>query len=315
MRSGCLFQVGETPEIPASSALPGRGKAVRVAAVKVGILVNPRKSDAREALGALRAALSRRGIESVLESETAEWVGEPGIPGSAFADEVDVAAVMGGDGTMLNAVARLGAFEKPMAGINLGTLGFLTSCTEGELDEFADALAEGRFTTSRRTVLEARIRNGGKPAESFFALNEITLARGQTGRLVSLKAMVDGELLNHYRADGLIVATPTGSTAYSLSAGGPLITPSAGVFVITPICPHSLSQRSLVLSDDVEILLSPEKPDEGAMLFTVDGRETVPIEAGTSIAVRKAARSFHLLRLEGRGFYEALRQKLRWHGG
>jgi NAD+ kinase len=146
-------------------------------------------------------------------------------------------------------------------------------------------------------------------------LNEVTLARGQTGRLVSLLATVDGELLNHYRADGLIVATPTGSTAYSLSAGGPLIAPTSGVFVITPICPHSLSQRSLVLSDDVEIGLSPENTDEGQLLFTVDGRDTVPISAETRITVRKASRGFHLLRLEGRSFYEALRQKLKWHGG
>ena len=111
------------------------------------------------------------------------------------------------------------------------------------------------------------------------------------------------------------MATPTGSTAYSLSAGGPLIAPTSGVFVITPICPHSLSQRSLVLSDDVEIGLSPENADEGQLLFTVDGRDTVPISTGTRILVRKASRGFHLLRLEGRSFYEALRQKLKWHGG
>jgi NAD+ kinase len=202
-----------------------------------------------------------------------------------------------------------------VAGINLGTLGFLTSCTDNEVDLFAEALATGAFTTTRRTLLEAVVCQKGKPPESFFALNEVTLARGQTGRLVSLLATVDGELLNHYRADGLIVATPTGSTAYSLSAGGPLIAPTCGVFVITPICPHSLSQRSLVLSDDVEIGLSPENADEGQLLFTVDGRDTVPISADTRIMVRKATRGFHLLRLEGRSFYEALRQKLKWHGG
>jgi NAD+ kinase len=155
----------------------------------------------------------------------------------------------------------------------------------------------------------------GRAPETFVALNEVTLARGQTGRLVSLMATVNGELLNHYRADGLIVATPTGSTAYSLSAGGPLIDPASGVFLITPICPHSLSQRSLVVSDDVEIVLSPEKADEGAMLFTVDGRENVSIATGSRIVVRKAGRAFHLLRLENRTFYEALRQKLGWHGG
>jgi len=285
------------------------------AAVKLGILANPRKPDARRVVGELRSVLSRRGVETVLETETATWLGEEGgVPAGDFAKEVDVAAVMGGDGTMLNAVARLGVFEKPVAGINLGTLGFLTTCKDDELEVFAEAIVSGRYTTSRRTLLEAIICRDGRSPQSYFALNEITLARGQTGRLVSLLAMVNGEVLNHYRADGLIVATPTGSTAYSLSAGGPLIEPAAEVFVITPICPHSLSQRSLVLSDHSEVVLSPEKREEGPMLFTVDGRDTVQISEGTSILVKKAAHGFHLVMLEGRSFYEALRQKLKWSG-
>jgi NAD+ kinase len=285
--------------------------------VKVGILANPQKRDARRVIGELRETLSRHGIDSVLESATAEWLGETGgVNGHDFAREVDVAAVLGGDGTMLNAVSRLGVFEKPVAGVNIGTLGFLTSCTDDELEIFATALSTGSYSTSRRTLLEARVcDHDDAVGQPYFALNEITLARGQTGRLVSLLATVDGEVLNHYSADGLIVATPTGSTAYSLSAGGPLIDPTARVFVVTPICPHSLSQRSLVLSDESEIILSPERRDDGPMLFTVDGRDTVPISIGTRIVVRKAAHGFHLLKLEDRSFYVALRQKLKWSGG
>lgn len=215
---------------------------------------------------------------------------------------------------MLNALSRLGNFQKPVAGINIGTLGFLTSCTDDELDLFSSSIATGSYTTSVRTLLEATVHHQDQPFEPFIALNEITLARGDTGRLVSLRASVNGELLNDYRADGLIVATPTGSTAYSLSAGGPLIAPGAAVFVITPICPHSLSQRSLILSDDCIIKLSSEDPDCGPMLFTVDGRDSIRIEPGDSIEVKKAAHSFHLLRLQDRSFYEALRQKLRWQG-
>lgn len=285
--------------------------------MKVGILANPQKRDARRVIGELRETLSRHGIDSVLESATAEWLGEAGgVNGHDFAREVDVAAVLGGDGTMLHAVSRLGVFEKPVAGINIGTLGFLTSCTDDELEIFATALSTGNYSTSRRTLLEARVCDGNDAGgQPYFALNEVTLARGQTGRLVSLLATVDGEVLNHYSADGLIVATPTGSTAYSLSAGGPLIDPIAKVFVVTPICPHSLSQRSLVLSDESEIILSPERQDDGPMLFTVDGRDTVPISIGTRIVVRKAAHGFHLLKLEDRSFYVALRQKLKWSGG
>ncbi len=283
--------------------------------MNVGILVNPHKTGALPTLHALRKALETSGCGVVLDDETAKLAGEKGgIPATSFSEHVDVAAVLGGDGTMLHALSRLGSFEKPVAGINIGTLGFLTSCTDGELDEFARAAANRRFTTSVRTLLEATVHRAGKSPETFTALNEVTLARGDTGRLVSLRALVNGELLNNYRADGLIVATPTGSTAYSLSAGGPLIAPAASVFVITPICPHSLSQRSLILADDSVVELSSEDQDSGPMIFTVDGRDTIHIESGGRIEVRKSARSFHLLRLEGRSFYDALRQKLHWQG-
>lgn len=284
------------------------------AIVKVGVIANPHKPGSIPTLTALRQALASRGISTVLNETTAALVGESGIPASAFSDHVEIAAVIGGDGTMLHALSRLGDFEKPVAGINIGTLGFLTSCKDDELDVFAAALAAGRYSTSVRTLLDAVVHRSGKPAVPFTALNEITLARGVTGRLVSLTAKVNGELLNDYRADGLIVATPTGSTAYSLSAGGPLISPAAGVFLITPICPHSLSQRALVLADSCVVELSSEDRESDPMIFTVDGRDSLRIEPGDRIEVRKSSRSFHLLRLEGRSFYEALRQKLGWQG-
>jgi len=283
--------------------------------VIAGIIANPHKPEALKTLNALRTAFKVHGWDCVLEAETAAFAEEEGgIPAADFAEKVDVALVLGGDGTMLNAVSRLGVFEKPIAGINIGTLGFLTSCTDGELEIFAEALVQGHYSTSPRTLLEATIIRGDDPVETYYALNEVTLARGDTGRLVSLNAMVNGQLLNNYRADGLIVATPTGSTAYSLSAGGPLIAPRAEVFVITPICPHSLSQRSLVLSDSSIIELSSESTDGSPMLFTVDGRDNARIEVGDKIIVKKSDRLFRLVRLDGRSFYEALRQKLRWQG-
>lgn len=285
------------------------------AIVNVGILANPHKPGSLPTLHLLTQALKSRGCRVFLDEDTAILAGETnGIRASEFSKHVDLAAVLGGDGTMLNALSKLGNFEKPVAGINIGTLGFLTTCTDDELDIFAAAVAENRYTTSVRTLLEATVHCAGKPPESFVALNEVTLARGDTGRLIYLRAQVDGELLNDYRADGLIVATPTGSTAYSLSAGGPLISPSAAVFVITPICPHSLSQRSLVLSDESVVELSSQHPDSGPMIFTVDGRDSIHIEPGDRVEVKKAAHSFHLLRLEGRSFYGALRQKLHWQG-
>lgn len=283
--------------------------------MNVGILANPHKPASLPTLRALRAALAAQGVSSTLESQTAALAGESnGLAADELASQVDLAAVIGGDGTMLDAVSRLGNFTKPVAGINAGYLGFLTSCKDDELDLFATAVANGAFATSARTLLEVIVHRNDKPAVTLTALNEVTLARGETGRLVSLRARVNGERLNDYRADGLIVATPTGSTAYSLSAGGPLIEPTAAVFLITPICPHSLSQRALVLADSSVIELSAEDRSSGPMIFTVDGRDIVHIEPGDRVEVRKSARSFQLLRLTGTSFYDALRQKLGWQG-
>lgn len=283
--------------------------------MKVGILLNPQKAGGLKTLAALRAALEKRGCECFLESNTAKQAGEKGgIPAKKFVDKVDIAAVLGGDGTMMQAVSRFEHFGKPVAGVNIGTLGFLTTCTEVEIDQLADAISSGNFKTSSRMLLEATvIRKKGKQV-TYFGLNEVTIARGETGRLVTLNARLDGEWLNRYRADGLIIATPTGSTAYSLSAGGPLIAPQSSVMAITPICPHSLSQRALVVSDEVVIEISPERADDGPMIFTVDGRDTTRLDHGEKVIVKKADRSFQLLRLEGTSFYGALRKKLGWQG-
>ncbi|MES2997553.1 MAG: NAD(+)/NADH kinase [Verrucomicrobiota bacterium] len=283
--------------------------------MKVGILAHPLKPGSPPTIRALRKALAKRGIESVCDHESAALAGEDnGISPAAMAAEVDLVAVIGGDGTMLRAMEELGSFDKPVAGINIGNLGFLTSCTDDELEIFADALRDGRFDTGTRTLLDATVTCDGCKDEEFTALNEITLARGETGRLVSLTVKVNNRLLNHYRADGLIVATPTGSTAYSLSAGGPLVAPDAAVFLVTPICPHSLSQRSLVIADDCAVELCAKEEDAGPMLFTVDGRDTLRVDSTCRIIVRKSPRKFHLLRLEGRTFYQALRTKLGWQG-
>ncbi len=281
--------------------------------MKVGIIANPNKSGAKKTLLELCSSLKNEKITPVLENVTASIIGATdGVAASTFADTCDVVAVLGGDGTMLNAANQIGAADIPVAGINIGTLGFLTTCKDDELDVFAKAVAEKRYSLIPRMQLRASVIRPNGEEVSFRALNEITLARGQTGRLVSLDAWVDGELLNHYRADGLIVATTTGSTAYSLSAGGPLIAPNAEVFVVTPICPHSLSNRSLIISDTSVVELAPAKDAECPMLFTVDGREVVEISHGYHIRVERAGHALPLLRLEGRTFYATLRQKLGW---
>lgn len=281
--------------------------------VKVGILANPNKKGVNQIIQKLCESLEREKLTPVLETETAKLIdAQDGVDASNLAAACDLVAVLGGDGTMLNAANQLGPADIPVAGINVGTLGFLTTCTDGELDIFAKAVADKNYTLIKRMQLRATITSLNGEKKSFRALNEVTLARGQTGRLVELDAWVDGELLNHYRADGLIVATTTGSTAYSLSAGGPLIAPKAEVFVITPICPHSLSNRSLVVSDNSVVELAPAEEAECPIFLTVDGRDVMAIHQGDRVQVEQAGHALPLLRLDGRNFYSTLRQKLGW---
>ena len=281
--------------------------------MKVGILANPNKDRIDQIIQNLCESLERENLTPVLETTTAKIIdASEGVEASELASTCDLVAVLGGDGTMLNAANQLGPADIPVAGINVGTLGFLTTCTDSELDVFAKAVANKDYTLIERMQLRATITAANGEKKSFRALNEVTLARGQTGRLVELDAWVDGELLNHYRADGLIVATTTGSTAYSLSAGGPLIAPKAEVFVITPICPHSLSNRSLVVSHNSLVELAPAKQAECPMFLTVDGRDVMAINQGDRVHVEQAGHALPLLRLEGRNFYSTLRQKLGW---
>ena len=281
--------------------------------MKVGILANPNKDRIDQIIQNLCESLQRENLTPVLETETAKLIDAgDGVEASELAKICDLVAVLGGDGTMLNAANQLGPADIPVAGINVGTLGFLTTCTDSELDVFAKAVAGKDYTLIERMQVRATIISANGEKKSFRALNEVTLARGQTGRLVELDAWVDGELLNHYRADGLIVATTTGSTAYSLSAGGPLIAPKAEVFVITPICPHSLSNRSLVVSHNSLVELAPAKNAECPMFLTVDGRDVMAINQGDRVQVEQAGHALPLLRLEGRNFYSTLRQKLGW---
>jgi NAD+ kinase len=261
----------------------------------------------------MRDVLEARGIEVVIEKESAQLIGMDGVEKAWEGAELVVS--LGGDGTLLDTVHRVGSCEVPVAGVNIGTLGFLTACTAADVEKFATILARGEQEVVERAVLKVSMREESGVEHTFMALNEVVLMRGSTGRLISLEARVNGEVLNRYRADGLIVATPTGSTAYSLAAGGPLIDEQAGVFVITPICPHSLSDRSLVLEDNsvVEVVAKGRHPD--AVHFTVDGRDVLRLSSESVVRIEKASTPLQLVRLPEHSYYETLRGKLGWSGG
>lgn len=281
--------------------------------MRVAIVAHPKKPDAPEAVLRVRESLENRGIDVVLESETAGLIGEKGL--DDFSDLVDLVISLGGDGTLLETLHRIGPTHIPIAGVNIGTLGFLTACTDEEIDLLSRHLAEDDINIIERSMLKVEMIDEGGREHEFLALNEAVLMRGETGRLVSLEARVGGELLNHYRADGLIVATTTGSTAYSMAAGGPLIEPHAKVFVITPICPHSMSNRSLVVGEDSVIELSPSGGNNEPILFSVDGRDILRIKQDSVVRVSRHEQTLRLVRLPGHSFYDILRKKLHWHGG
>jgi NAD+ kinase len=197
----------------------------------------------------------------------------------------------------------------PIFGINVGSLGFLTTASSAAAREAVESIAKGDMTFSSRALLEVTLRDGKKQ----IALNDAVFSRGELSRLIRLRTRVDGEPLTEYNADGLIIATPTGSTAYSLSAGGPLLGPESGVFVITPICPHVLTNRSIIISERSTIEVEASESDYPVYL-TVDGREPVRIAKGATVQIQKADKTLQLAAMRGTSFFSVVRQKLKWSG-
>lgn len=280
--------------------------------MKIGIIANSKKQGAADTITRLIECLELNNFTFMLENDSAKVIKQHGYPGEKLAQECDLVTVIGGDGTMLDAVNRLGPTNTPLAGINIGHLGFLTCCTDEEIPLFVESLKNNNYKNIERTRLEATVTQPNNTSVIYHALNEITLTRGNTGRLVEVEAIIDGNLLNHYRADGLIASTPTGSTAYSLAAGGPLISPLSQVFVITPICPHSLSSRSVVVSDSSQIEFKSIDNDNTPLIFTVDGRVIIEVLKGGTVNIKKSPHPVHIIRLTERSFYSTLRKKMQW---
>lgn len=231
---------------------------------------------------------------------------------AAVARAVDVLLVFGGDGTMLRAGRETAGSGTPIFGINTGHLGFLTGANLRQLPQAIEQLAAGLFRVVNRAVIEARGDVAGRPFE-LLALNDVVVSRGASSRVVELEVLVNGELLTRYRADGLIISTPTGSTAYSLSAGGAIVSPDAEVFALTPICPHTLSNRSVIVSlkSKLQIRVLNDKP---ATILSADGQVVQELAGGVEVTVRRSRRRVKLVQLDGQSFFGTLRAKLHWSG-
>ena len=232
---------------------------------------------------------------------------------SDMPEDIECVLVLGGDGTLLQAARELLQRHIPLLGINLGTLGFLTSAEKSELPKCLDSVLDDSCSIDERMMLEGVAYHGSEKIQMNIALNDVIIARAGFSRLVELKIYVNGELLSIYNADGIIVSTPTGSTGYSLSAGGPIIFPQTDVIVITPICPHSLQARSLVVSGEDRIMIEigrRRKTQKEESMVTFDGRSAQELETGDRIEIYKAQETTQLIRLKGRSFYQVLQNKI-----
>jgi NAD+ kinase len=280
----------------------------------IGIVAHTGKSGVGDLVNAIAQEFDRFSITPLLEKETARVAGKKSEYSiTELGSAADLLVVAGGDGTILRIVAQLGDAIKPIFGINVGSLGFLTTASSATYHEAVECLAKDRINFSQRALLEARVRFGEKQTAKMLALNDAVLSRGELSRLVLLRTRVNGEPLTDFNADGLIVATPTGSTAYSLSAGGPILDPESGVFVITPICPHVLTNRSIIVAEGSTIEIEASDPDYPVFL-TLDGRKPIHVERGSVVTIRKAKKALPLASLPDASFFSVVRQKLKWSG-
>lgn len=277
---------------------------------RVGIAVKQKSSDAIRLAVEVGEWLSRRDVEIFLDEAVVRGQGLTEATVFDPADDLDLVVVLGGDGTLLS-IARSVRPGIPILGVNMGTLGFLTEINRGELYPALVEVLSGTFETVDRSLFDVELRRQSGSAQRYKVLNDVVVNKSALARIIQLRVRVDGRLIAEYRADGLIVSTPTGSTAYNLSAAGPIVHPGLPVAVLTPICPHTLTMRPLVVPDSSQLTVRLETPDEDVYL-SIDGQEGTTFGYRDEIVVRRAENAAVLVKISTRTFYDALRSKLRW---
>ena len=277
----------------------------------VGVAIKPGEPRALEAVRDLAKWLAEHGVRACFETDAAAAIGEVGVSRAAMVREADLLIVLGGDGTLLSVVRALEERAVPILGVNLGTLGFLVEVSVDEMHEALSRALDGKMTIEPRMRLAVRLMRDGRELRRWLALNDAVITKGASARIVDLEARADGQLVTTYHADGLIVSTPTGSTAYTLSAGGPILLPGVPSLVLTPICPHALTQRPLVLPDSavIEVIVHPRG---GEVQLAIDGQEGAPLQDGDLVEVRRSEHPALLLVSPAHSRFEVLRSKLRW---
>ena len=285
---------------------------------RIGIVLKPHQPEALKTICELVAWLAERGIELAggpdLERETIEHAtgcAVAQVPADNLASEVDLMLVLGGDGTMIATARMIGDQEVPVLGVNYGGLGYLAEFRIEELYTGLEAILSDNYRLDKRVMLEVELRRDNVALSSNRVLNDVVINKSALARIIEIEANFNGQFVSSFRADGLIVSTPTGSTAYNLSAGGPVIFPSMNAVVITPICPFTLSNRPLVVPDDGEIQLRLNTDHEEVAL-TLDGQVGFPLKVGDLVVIRKSRTTFNLVQPSNRNYFDVLRDKLRW---
>jgi len=285
---------------------------------RIGVVVKPHRPEALETLCKLTEWLTTRGITLVgapavdrerIEHETGCVIEV--IPEEELPQKVDLILVLGGDGTMIATARMLGDCEVPVIGVNYGGLGYLAEFRIDELFTALESILAGDYKLEQRVMLAVELRRGNELVTKNRVLNDVVMNKSALARIIHIETYLNDQFVNSFRADGLIVSTPTGSTAYNLSAGGPIIFPTMNTVVITPICPFTLSNRPIVVPDDsvIEIRLMTEKED---VALTLDGQVGFPIQARDRVIIRKSTTTFNLVQPKNRNYFDLLRDKLRW---
>jgi NAD+ kinase len=282
----------------------------------VGVLARSDLAEAGDTLRELIGWLNARGAQTCLEERTARLLdGSPPTcvvaSGPEVAQRADAVVVLGGDGTLL-AASHLLERPVPILGVNFGSLGFLTEITLPDLYPALEGVLAGRYRYEERRMLHAVVRRAGQADVIGDVLNDVVVTKGALSRIIELEVTIDGLFVSTFRADGIIVSSPTGSTAYNLAAGGPILHPTLPAVVLTPICPHMLANRPLVVGDDATIEVRLRSARDGEVHLTFDGQRGFPLSSHDTVTVTRSSRSLRLVKPPGRNYYEVLRTKLKW---
>ncbi len=278
----------------------------------VGIYAKKNHSEAPKLTRDICNRLQQHGVSYLLEPWLGKVLGNEAVASEEdIPRQVDLLIVLGGDGTLISVARQVNGLEVPILGVNLGSLGFLTEITRHELPAMLESVLAGEFTVCDRMMLDVEILRRGKPVEKHTLLNDAVINKGTLARIIDMATWVDGDYLTTFKADGLIISTPTGSTGYNLAAGGPIIYPGINSLVITPICPHMLTNRPLIVPSSSTVAIDVSFADD-VVYFTGDGQIGASLEPGDRVEVRQSSARTQLIKSPTRDYFEILRTKLSW---